>query len=80
MVMVENEPLESWELESTEAVSDAKVKLAIAKEALPVLEGHLSADRSVARIAIEVRDRLKDELDTTSAKPPGFERCSYGSV
>lgn len=56
------------DVERTKAVTEAKVELANAKEALCVLEGWASADRSAKRGAIEDCDCVQGELATTSAK------------
>lgn len=55
-------------MESRKAVTDAKVEIADAKEALPGLEGWASVDRSALRSAIEEGDCIQSEVAMTSAK------------
>lgn len=68
MPRVEKEFHEAWDVESTKAVADAKVELPNVKEALRVLEGRASGDRSAIRSAVKERDRPQNELAITSAK------------
>lgn len=67
-VKFEKERHEARNVESTKSVTDAKVELANAKEALNVLKGSPSTDRSAVHGAIEHRDSVQGELATTSAK------------
>lgn len=58
---------EALDVQSTKFVTDARVQLASAKEALQVLEGRASADRLAVPSAVEYRDCMQGELATTSA-------------
>lgn len=64
----EEERHEARDVESTKAVTDAKVERLNAKEALHVLEGRASTDSSTKRGAMEDRDHVQGELVTTSAR------------
>lgn len=68
MARVEKERLETWDVESTKAITNAKVELANEKGASHVVDGQASADMLAMRSAMEGRDCLQGELTTTSEK------------
>lgn len=65
---VENKHHEARSVQSTHAVTDAKVKLTNAKEALRLLEGRASEDRSAVRGTIKDGSCVPGYLAPTSAK------------